>query len=651
MVTTRSRAAQARPVSPSHDDPRESREEELPTSPLPVHPPSPSFEPSASSVAAMNLATSVPRRLLLEPDEQEEKEEQADPLDSDGNTENPPFVRLHYLQKPPPLRPYRRCAGCSQKTRADVWCCECARCLCASCDERRHATDALDALRRPMCSHRVELIVDGGGVPLLSSLLEIAVIVSAVMTLRPLLSAAGNMLNVEYFFESVCPIVRRVRLLVFRMDHALYPLVRGTLGAWCDTEDAFIKIFVDVWVRGILTRTDSFALLLMKIPMTLGALIIVLAITPLLAVPYAVVATIFRMLEVMIIPNWAVTRALARLARWINVFLWAPLHIAGWFARSTALGLIMDNEYRQHFHRRLKIPPKTGHRIRPTLSDGIEDISPMGALSRVTRVFVYFHRKARRTIVGAILTSVFVAVLVRVMLLGLPRCGGGILAATPTVQDLLHLENTNVSTSTADPTCVSVHALIRKYAQRMGVETPDFEDLGQEAKVLAKLQESTEDDYMDQILRLTVRTTYGHFMTYPMLIRVMLCAACLAFCSAGVLRRVLYWIDLHRRSKYSAAMHLKKEAKATKQVDGDGEKAEAPKDDLPVDDVDQEASPRDDPLLPAVEPDEQAVDDPNNKEEIPSDDMMLREKEESATADLLPAPADLDKAPEETKLM
>jgi len=458
--------------------------------------------------------------------------------------------------------PYRRCAGCcsSEETRAaDVWCCECSRCFCHSCDERRHGTgDALDSLHRPLCSHRVELIVDGGGVPLLSSVLEIAVIVSAIRTVRPLLSAAGDMLTVDYFFESICPVVKRLRLVVFRIDHALYPLVRGPLGAWCDTEDAFIKIFADVWVRGVLTNTDSFSLLCMKIPMTLGALIIVLAVAPLLAIPYAMVATVVRMVELVMVPNCALTRALARATRYVNMLLWMPLKVAGWCARSTALGLLMDNEYQQHFHRRLKIPPKTGHRIRPTVSYGIDDMS-ISALNRVTRVFVYFHRKARRTIVGTVLTAVFVAVIIRIMLLSWPRCGKGILSVA-SVDEFLDVIDGKVEDinrpdeSVTAPLCVSVHALIRKYAERLGVETPNFEVLGEEAQVLAKLQDSTEDDYIDQVLRLTMRAFYRHFSRYPLLIRIAMCILLFAFCSVGVLRRLLHWIDLRRRYRYSDAL-------------------------------------------------------------------------------------------------
>lgn len=90
-----------------------------------------------------------------------------------------------------------------------------------------------------MCSHRVESIVDGGGIAILTPLLEMAVLFAGLSTLRPLLSSAGRALNVDYFFESVCPLVSRIRRVVFRVDHALYPVLKEPLGVWCETEDAF----------------------------------------------------------------------------------------------------------------------------------------------------------------------------------------------------------------------------------------------------------------------------------------------------------------------------------------------------------------------------------------------------------------------------
>ena len=129
------------------------------------------------------------------------------------------------------------------------------------------------------------------------------------------------MLTVDYFFESVCPIVQQIRRMVFRVDHALYPALRGPLGGWCDTEDAFLKVFSDLWVRGFLTHTDSFALLFMKMPSTIGALLVYLAILPLLAIPYALVATLVRQIEITLFPNWLVFRLLARLIRLVSLSL------------------------------------------------------------------------------------------------------------------------------------------------------------------------------------------------------------------------------------------------------------------------------------------------------------------------------------------
>jgi len=258
------------------------------------------------------------------------------------------------------------------------------------------------------------------------------VIVSTIMTLRPLLSAARTMLNVEYFFDSVCPIVKRLRLIIFRMDHALYPLVKGTLGAWCDTEDAFIKNLCRCLRPGHINED----------------------------------------------------RFVCSFGDESTHDAWGFDHCLGYYS-------------------------SLGNTIRGRGNDCANDGSD--------------------------------------------------------VHPQLHMEETNDISDAAPYSCVSVHALIRNYAKRMGVETPNLGDLGEEAKVLANLQESTQDDHMDEVLRLFVRTSSGHFMSYPILMRVILGAVLLAFLSAGVLRRVLYWMDLHRRRKYSAAMHLKKKEKVTKE--------------------------------------------------------------------------------------
>ena len=397
-----------------------------------------------------------------------------------------------------------------------------------------------------MCSHRVEYIVDGGGVTILSPLLEVILLVGAIYVVRPLWTGAGTMLNVEYFFESVCPTVQHIRRAVFRLDHALYPVLRGRLGEWCDTEDAFIKIFTDLWIRGILTHTDSFALLAMKTHTTLGALLVVLAISPLLATPYAILATVVRLIETLIIPNWSLIRLVARIVRGVCFLVWFPCRVAGWCCRSTTLGLVVDNDFKQYFHRRVKIPPKTGDKKRPVESRGFVDISPFGILSRVSRIFFYFHQKARRAIIATIVTLVFLSISTRITLLSLPRCGNGLLSKYAEQEMWSVLTNGNEP----PPRCVSVDKLARKFSERLGIVIPEFESLGDEGRVLAKMQHSTENDYIDETLQRAFRGMLGRFMDAPIWYRVTLMLMIGLVVFAGLFRRIMFWLDLNQRHRY-----------------------------------------------------------------------------------------------------
>jgi len=446
---------------------------------------------------------------------------------------------------------YCCCVCCGDS--ATVWCCECEQCLCTNCDNQRHDTVSLDSFRRPLCSHRVEYIIPGDcGLPILSPVLELAVFFGAVKFIRWLFwSHAGSMLTVDYFFESVCPIVQEFRRLVFRLDHALYPLLKGPLGEWCDTEDAFLKIFTDLWVRGILTHTDSFALLAMKLKSMFAALMImILVAAPLFAIPYASLATLVRFVEITIFPNeWKVVKVFAAIIRGLCSLIWLPCRILGWCSKSTVFGcILMDNSdyFRARYH--IKIPPKTGHRKRPTTSHGIADISVGGTFSRIARVLRYFYLKAHRAILGTVVTSVFFALVCRILLLSLPRCWSGLLWSK-----ILYAEDKewNLSQQIETNQCFSIDILARKLSERMGVPIPDLHSLGEQGRILQKMQDSTENDVLDDALQRVFKGLMSHiFDAYPRTSRIIVFTIFMALAFAGLIRRFMFWLDLQRREKY-----------------------------------------------------------------------------------------------------
>jgi hypothetical protein len=119
------------------------------------------------------------------------------------------------------------------------------------------------------------------------------------------------------------------------------------LSSWCDTEDAFLKIFTDLWIRGIVTRTDSFALMIMKLPSTISAIVVVLVAAPLvLVIPFAALATMVRMVETMLLPNWRLLALLAgTVVTFLSVlFICLPCRMANGLCLGTAVGLSVEDE-------------------------------------------------------------------------------------------------------------------------------------------------------------------------------------------------------------------------------------------------------------------------------------------------------------------
>ena len=141
------------------------------------------------------------------------------------------------------------CAACSEAligavdtvVEATIWCHQCERCLCADCDAQLHRKGALDPLRQPTLAHERAAVCRNGRITVLGPLLDAALLIAAcaaAVAATPSLPRAGapDEVTVQYFFDEICPAVDRVRRLIFRCDHALYPLLKGTLSSWCNSE-------------------------------------------------------------------------------------------------------------------------------------------------------------------------------------------------------------------------------------------------------------------------------------------------------------------------------------------------------------------------------------------------------------------------------
>ena len=465
----------------------------------------------------------------------------------------------------------RHCAGClprqdQEPPTATVYCYECARCFCDKCDDRLHDnTDALDSLHRPLCSHHVEYIQNGGGLRILTPLLDLSVLVAVLQSARYFWTrqTIQYLVSVNYFLESTCPLVQQIRLAIFSLDHTtLYPFLRTPLNGWCDSEDALWKLFSDVWVRGTWTQTDSFALIWVKSYSMLGALMAHLVILPLLlAIPYALVATVIRGIEITLVPNGLVTtRCLAQLIHLASWTAWMPVRFVGWCCHATALGLILDQDSAGHDSDNYgfaQLPPKTGALKRPQPSLVGWDWPFRGFLRRKTRTFAYFYTKARRLVVGSMITMVASALTLRVLLLSLPRCEhseDGTVHNTGSQDELFDLPQVPVRIHGKTPTfCVSMDLVA---ARQLSQQIFGFDilpalanDVGLEGQVLAKMmRQATEHDYLDEMLRRLGSRLALRFGTWPWQIQggIVAVLVVVAFCG-GLLRNALVRMDARRR--------------------------------------------------------------------------------------------------------
>ena len=517
------------------------------------------------------------------------------------------------LKRRRPRLQKRICTGCSniENPEAIVWCCDCHQCLCLICDERKHDSDALDSKLRPMASHRVEYI-NPNDIPLLTSLLELIIcclvtiifpclffsnyrnhFVAAIMHLFGAdlvglgrLGAHSITVTAEdledYFYSSICPVTEKIRRWIFRLDHALLPVVKGQLGNWCDIEDSFWKMFSDLWIRGVLTQTDSYTLIIMKIPSGLNALVVMLVLVPiLLGLPFAIIATIVRILEMILIPNWRLIYYPTRMIQFLNWIICTPYKIAISFCLGSVIGLLfVDNHddssnsnnsdsaslfsLPQQQRSLMVLPPKTGHRKRPIPSHGICDIWIPGSVSRITRIFRYFHRKAYRVIFRTILSSVFVTFVLRIiMLTSVPRMISKYwanvvawISKTVNGNSLLNSLNEKIehqimllsnSTSVENFLLIWNDVFHRPHAKNQNnMENQMLHDM------IRRMQESTEDDFLEDGLRRLCYAGYKRFHKH-FSARVrwsIIGSVALVLLCAGWIRYILVWWDWKRRNRY-----------------------------------------------------------------------------------------------------
>mmetsp|Transcript_26202 Transcript_26202/g.55536 ORF Transcript_26202/g.55536 Transcript_26202/m.55536 type:complete len:443 (-) Transcript_26202:337-1665(-) len=179
-----------------------------------------------------------------------------------------------------------KCANCSEK--AATYCVDCKTSLCRFCAVLLHHPSTKAE------KHSIEEIAHLRGVKLITPILLDLILLVVVFFF-----ANGSGITLEYFNgASYCPALSRGRTWLMRVDANFFFYYKAHLSKYCDWEDSYWRFFMDTWVRGILTGTDTWLLLASEF---FRALVFEeffrVLITPVVAISYSIVATVCRLIE------------------------------------------------------------------------------------------------------------------------------------------------------------------------------------------------------------------------------------------------------------------------------------------------------------------------------------------------------------------
>lgn len=180
-----------------------------------------------------------------------------------------------------------KCLNCTRN--AVTYCVDCKKTYCRFCTVLLHHPDT-----KPEKHSIEEIMVKRHGVLIFTPLLlDILLLVAFGF----LFSGAG--ITDEYFKGiSYCPAITRGRWWLSNFDATLFFYYKDYLAKLCNWEDSYWRFFMDTWVRGIATGTDSWLLLLTEFVYAISFEEFVrLVIAPLIGYSYAVAANIGRLIE------------------------------------------------------------------------------------------------------------------------------------------------------------------------------------------------------------------------------------------------------------------------------------------------------------------------------------------------------------------
>lgn len=274
------------------------------------------------------------------------------------------------------------CDWCAEEET--VYCPDCEESFCRACSIRLHHPGTKNEL------HSLEQIahVDNRGVkiltPILDELLAICVFAFAF---------SSDLITPDYLHTSdVCPLVGRARKGIASLDSGVFFLMKGVLNTYCNIEDSYWRLFTDLWVRSIVTTSDSlFLLLSTTIYAWLFSTSIVMFLVPFASTVYGIPCAL-----------WA----------WIEHHLprWRPLVIVEAVVRRIDLVPLSDPT---------DVPPKTEPRKRKS-QDYVEFAQYWKA--RIFRQFSFYRRTIAASLRRLITYPMYAVVVVRLVCIFL---GGG----------------------------------------------------------------------------------------------------------------------------------------------------------------------------------------------------------------------------------
>jgi len=143
------------------------------------------------------------------------------------------------------------CPGIGGK---EIYCVDCKIILCEPCSRRLHHPHTKDE------THSLEEVYpvedDGYGIYIFTPLAKPFFVVACIWFFWHSIRIPE-----EYAVQhNICPTMNVVYRLVSWVDSSIFYLVKQELSSHCATEDAVLRVYMDLWVRSIVTDTDSFAL-------------------------------------------------------------------------------------------------------------------------------------------------------------------------------------------------------------------------------------------------------------------------------------------------------------------------------------------------------------------------------------------------------